>query len=108
MTIGTGLTIAAGTQVRVLADGSNYFYANVTSYVSGTGALVLSSFPDAVGSGSHSSWTITRYYHELEATEVERSFTYATSYTILATLDESNYTYYVGVINRDGISATDI
>lgn len=108
LTVATGLTIAAGTQVRVLADGSNYFYANVTSYTSGTGALVLSSFPDAVGSGSHSSWTITRYYHELEATEVERSFTYATSYTILATLDESNYTYYVGVINRDGISATDI
>ncbi len=104
LTVSTGLTIPAGTQVRVLADGSNYFYANVTSYTSGTGALVLSSFPDAVGSGDHSNWTITRYYHELEATEVDRSFTFASSYTILATLDEVNYTYHVGVINRDGIS----
>jgi hypothetical protein len=108
MTIGTGLTIAAGTQVRVLADGSNYFYANVTSYVSGTGALVLSSFPDAVGSGTYASWVLTRYTHELGATVIERSFDYATSYTILATLDEVNYTYYVAVINRDGISSTDI
>lgn len=105
LTVATGLSIAAETQVKVTYDGSNYFYAWVTSYNSGNGALVLSSFPDAVGSGTYSSWTITTYHHELEATIVERSFTYATSYTIQTALDETNFTYYVGVINADGISA---
>lgn len=104
LTVATGLTIPNFTQVKVSKDGSNYFYAWVTSYTSGTGALVLSSFPDAVGSGTYSSWTIQTYYHELAATIVERSFTLATSYTIAATLDETNYTYYVGGITTDGIS----
>lgn len=104
LTVGTGLTIPTGRQVRVAYNESNYFYAIVTSYTSGTGALVLASFPDAVGSGSYSDWTITTYYHELAATEVERSFVYATSYAILSVLDESNYTYHIGVINRDKIS----
>lgn len=103
LTVATGLTIPAGTEVKV-TSGANYFYASVTSYTSGTGALVLSSYPDPVGSGTFSSWTIQTYYHELAATVVERSFTLATSYTILATLDEVNYTYYVGGITADGIS----
>lgn len=108
MTINTGLSLPAGSEVKVLYDGSNYFYANVTSYNPGTGDLVLSSFPDAIGSGTYASWTLTRYTHELGATIVERSLDYATSYTILATLDEANYTYYVGAINKDGASSTDI
>jgi len=103
-TVETGLTIAARTTIKVNYDATNWFYATVTSYNSGTGELIVSS-SSSTGSGTYSSWTIQRYYHKITASIVERDFTLSTSYTIAATLDEVNYTYYVGGITEDKISA---
>jgi len=103
-TVATGLTIPANMTLRILNDASHYFYATVISYDSGTGALSVSCSSN-VGTGTFSSWTIDRYYHMITAEVVERTFTPTTAYTILATLDNINYTYYVAAINADGISA---
>jgi hypothetical protein len=106
LTVATGLTLPADMTLRITNDASHYFYATVTSYTSGTGALVISSSSSAnVGTGTFSSWTIDRFYHLVTADIVERNYNYVTSYTIGATLDNTNYTYYVAAINSDEISA---
>ena len=103
-TVATGLTIPANMTLKISNDGTNWFYATVISYTSGTGALQVSS-SSSTGTGTFSSWTIQRYYHILTAEVVERSYnSYQTSYTISATLDNANYDYWVGAINKDKIS----
>lgn len=95
-------TVAANTTLRISNDGTHYFYATVIS--SGVSGLSVSS-SSSVGTGTFSSWTIETYFHMITATIIERQLTPVTSYTILATLDNTNYTYYVGAINADNISA---
>ena len=104
LTVGTGLTIPVNTEVKALNDATHYFYGVVLSYTSGTGALSLSSSTN-VGTGTFSSWTIQTYYHMRTADLVSRDFTYSTSHTISAVLDETNYTYWTTTRNRDGITA---
>jgi hypothetical protein len=103
-TVATGLTIPANATLRISNDSTHYFYATVISYTSGTGALSVSCSSN-VGTGTFSSWTIETYFHMITAAIVERQLTPVTAYTIVATLDNTNYTYYVGAINSDNISS---
>lgn len=57
-TVETGLSFVAGQSVIASYDGSNYMTGSITSYDSGTGALVL-SISDVTGSGTYAVWTIT-------------------------------------------------
>lgn len=104
LTVATGLTIPVGATLRVSNDSTHYFYASVLSYTSGTGALSIASSGN-LGTGTFASWTVETYFHLVTATIVERQLNQVTSYTILATLDNTNYTYYVAAINADGMSA---
>ncbi len=58
-TIETGKGFVAGTGIKIIDDASaaNYMLAEVTSYNSGTGALVV-NVTDAEGSGTISDWNI--------------------------------------------------
>ena len=57
MTLGTGLAYSPGQSVVVYADSTHNFIANITSYNSGTGAVVL-QVTETQGSGTFSSWTV--------------------------------------------------
>ena len=57
LTIGTGLAYSIGQNVIIAYDISNDMTGNVTSYTSGTGALVV-SVATINGSGTYSSWTV--------------------------------------------------
>ncbi len=57
-TVETGLSFVAGQTVITSYDGSNYMTGTVTSYNSGTGALVL-DITATTGSGTYAAWTIT-------------------------------------------------
>ncbi|HRE52221.1 MAG TPA: hypothetical protein PK339_12415 [Flavitalea sp.] len=57
-TVSTGNVFAAAKPVTVKYDDANYMTGTVTSYNSGTGALVV-SINSVVGSGTYTSWAIT-------------------------------------------------
>jgi len=59
LTVGLGLAYTAGQIVQAAEDALNYFIGTVTSYDSGTGALVISSTSN-VGTGSvpTTAWTV--------------------------------------------------
>lgn len=59
-TIQTGKSIAVGQFMLVAytANPANYMLAQVTSYTSGTGALVM-TVKDFAGSGTYTSWTLS-------------------------------------------------
>ena len=57
LTVGTGLAYSASQTVKIANDASNYMEGTVTSYNSGTGALVV-SVDTTSGSGTFSSWTV--------------------------------------------------
>lgn len=57
MTISTGLSFTAGHKIRVTNNNVNGFNGTVTSYDSGTGALVFTA-DSVVGSGTYASWNI--------------------------------------------------
>lgn len=61
-TVATGLTIPAGVPIeaRVLTagDGAAYLLGTVTSYNSGTGALVINAAAASAGTGTFTNWTI--------------------------------------------------
>lgn len=106
LTVATGLTLPADMTLRITNDASHYFYATVKSYTSGTGALSISSSSSAnVGTGTFASWTIDRFYHLVTAEIVERNYSYVTSYTVGATLDNTNYTYKAAALTIDEGSA---
>lgn len=56
LTVQTGLNFTAGQTIRVGYDGQNYMSGTVTSYTSGTGALVV-NITSVVGSGTYSTWS---------------------------------------------------
>lgn len=58
-TVAAGLTYAVSDPVTVVNNTSNFMEGTVTSYDSGTGALVL-NITTTVGSGTYSSWTIQK------------------------------------------------
>jgi hypothetical protein len=57
LTVQTGLGFTAGQTVKVGYNGSNYMTGTVTSYNSGSGALVI-NVTSVVGSGSFNGWTV--------------------------------------------------
>jgi hypothetical protein len=64
ITVSTGKAFVAGQRIRTsrTSDPTNkYEYGDVTSYNSGTGALVyvVAGAEDVVGSGTHTDWSIT-------------------------------------------------
>lgn len=64
-TVPTGLSnLNAGEGIRAAIDASNYMDCQITSYNSGTGALVINANQAnfVVGSGTSTSWTFTRLY----------------------------------------------
>lgn len=57
-TVQTGLGFVVGNAVRIANSGTNYMSGDVTSYDSGTGALVV-NVTGTAGSGTYTSWTIS-------------------------------------------------
>jgi hypothetical protein len=57
MTVGTGLSYAAGQTVIIYADATHYFTADVVSYNSGTGELTVDSVSN-VGTGNFCNWSV--------------------------------------------------
>lgn len=57
LTVQTGLNFTAGQTVKVGFNGNNYMTGTVTSYTSGTGALVV-NVTSVVGSGTFGSWSV--------------------------------------------------
>lgn len=57
LTVGTGLAYTIAQQVLIAFDGSNYMIGTVTSYNSGTGALVV-NVTSTTGSGTYSAWSV--------------------------------------------------
>lgn len=57
LTVGTGLAYVAGQYVLIQNTIANYMHGVITSYVSGTGALVV-SVSRTLGSGTFASWTV--------------------------------------------------
>ena len=56
-TVGTGLSYSSQQDVVISFDASNHMHALVTSYNSGTGALVV-NVQSVTGSGTYTAWTI--------------------------------------------------
>lgn len=56
-TIQTGLSFTNGQTVKVGYDGTKYMTGTVTSYNSGTGAMVV-NVTSVVGSGTHPTWSV--------------------------------------------------
>jgi hypothetical protein len=56
-TVQTGLAFSVGQTVRVGYDGTKYMTGTVTSYNSGTGAMVV-NVTSVVGSGTHPTWSV--------------------------------------------------
>ena len=54
----TGLGFVVGMTLRLAFDSTNYMTGDVTSYTTGTGALVM-NITSVVGSGTRTSWTIS-------------------------------------------------
>lgn len=59
LTVQTGLNFTAGQPIRVGHDGQNFMSGTVTSYNSGTGALVV-NVTSVVGSGTFDTWSAHR------------------------------------------------
>ena len=57
LTVGTGLSYSGQQDVVISYDASNHMHALVTSYNSGTGALVV-NVQSVTGSGTYSAWTV--------------------------------------------------
>lgn len=57
MHVGTGLSYVAGDLVTIFADATHYFTAEVVSYDSTTGILVINSISN-VGTGNFCNWTV--------------------------------------------------
>jgi hypothetical protein len=57
LTVGTGLSYTVGQPVIIANSGTEYMTGVVSSYNSGTGAMVA-SISNIVGSGTYSSWTV--------------------------------------------------
>jgi hypothetical protein len=60
-TIATSAGYSAGEPIRIYNSSTVFMDGNITSYNSGTGALVLNSIR-ASGSGTYTSWTVVRCY----------------------------------------------
>ena len=59
LTVDTSKSYAVGMSVKIANDSSNWMHGTVTSYNSGTGALVVNV--DLVsGSGTYTAWTVTQ------------------------------------------------
>lgn len=56
-TVQTGLNFTVGQTVKVGYDGTKYMTGTVTSYNSGTGAMVV-NVTSVVGSGTHPTWSV--------------------------------------------------
>jgi hypothetical protein len=70
LTVQTGLNFTAGQPIKVGYDGQNYMSGTVTSYTSGTGALVV-NITSVVGSGTYGTWSAHRnvvFNHQLSTT----------------------------------------
>ncbi len=61
LTVATGLSYSAGQDAIMIYDVSNYMFGSVTSYNSGTGALVVSVTDIVGGPGPYSSWRVNLY-----------------------------------------------
>ena len=57
LTIGTGLSYSSQQDIVIAYDAANHMHAVVTSYNSGTGALVV-DVQNKTGSGTYSAWTV--------------------------------------------------
>ena len=57
LTVQTGLNFTNGQTVKIGYDGTKYMTGTVTSYNSGTGALVV-NVTSVVGSGTHPTWSV--------------------------------------------------
>jgi len=59
LTVETGLNFVTGERVNIIyaTDSSKYMLGNVTSYTSGTGALVV-SVDSVVGTGTYATWKV--------------------------------------------------
>jgi len=57
LTIGTGLALTTAQPIIIAYNASNYMIGNVSTYNSGTGALVA-NISSIVGSGTYNTWTI--------------------------------------------------
>ena len=57
LTVGTGLSYSTNQTILVSYDVSNHMHAEITTYNSGTGAIVA-EITDADGSGTYSSWIV--------------------------------------------------
>ena len=58
LTVGTGLNYSPGQETIIAYDGSNFMTGTVTSYNSGSGALVANVSTIVGGPGPYSSWTV--------------------------------------------------
>lgn len=70
LTVQTGLNFTAGQPIRVGYDGQNYMAGTVTSYTSGTGALVV-NITSVVGSGTYATWSAHKnvvFNHQISTT----------------------------------------
>ncbi len=102
MTTNTSLGLAVDTELRILADSNNWFYAQVVSNV---GTTLTVSCSGKSGSGTFSSWTVQRFFHRRTAADVQLfNDSFDTSFTLAATPDTTNYNYAFGAINRDSKS----
>jgi hypothetical protein len=57
LTVGTGLSYSPSQVVLIVYDASNYMIGSVTTYTSGTGALVV-NVTSTTGSGTYTAWSV--------------------------------------------------
>ena len=107
LTVGTGLGFSPGMVVKVAKTNtpvSVNMTAEVTSYDSGTGALVVNTY-SIVGSGTHAGWTITSvdeigFWEEVSATNQWAMFD---GYVNSQTVNEDSIIVALNVSNVDHV-----